>query len=569
MSQYRGWSHDDLVKRVMDLESQLRSQTEVVKDRSYTANETIISTFSPKKRKAKKSIDPSRYSTHHVALKLAYLGANYNGFEHHANNTTALPTIEEELWRAMMKACLIFPSESKDGDSTTESQADWDRERWEREVTWAGCDYSKCGRTDRGVSAFGQVIGIRMRSNRPLPKRNLTAETSGIRENGHINGDEETVSEAEEVAESFDPIRDELNYPAILNRILPPDIRIIAWCPVPSPDFSARFSCRERRYRYFFTQPAFLPCPSSQSQSSFLDIDAMRQAASHLVGTNDFRNFCKVDASKQITNFIRRITHASIEEVSSPDMPSYFAGPEFIRNREQHLKVYALHLHGSAFLWHQVRCIMAILFFVGQRLEKPSVIQGMLDMSENGAGRGGKPRYEMADELPLVLWDCVFPDLSESDVPLDLTQGHLQDAIPWIYVGEQGVFGNGSVDAASFDAQWGRNGIMDSLWRQWRERKMHELLAAALMDHASRSGRQEAEEQRNGNDVPDQSSRAGKPSTLIYDGGSGSRAVGKYLPLLQRERMEPVEVINERYAKRKGLGTPEVVEAGNSEDADE
>jgi tRNA pseudouridine(38-40) synthase len=36
-----------------------------------------------------------------------------------------------------------------------------------------------------------------------------------------------------------------------LNRVLPAEIRVIAWAPV-RPDFSARFDCIEREYKYFF-----------------------------------------------------------------------------------------------------------------------------------------------------------------------------------------------------------------------------------------------------------------------------------------------------------------------------
>lgn len=35
------------------------------------------------------------------------------------------------------------------------------------------------------------------------------------------------------------PVEEELDYPALLNRALPPDIRVLGWAPVP-PDFNAR-----------------------------------------------------------------------------------------------------------------------------------------------------------------------------------------------------------------------------------------------------------------------------------------------------------------------------------------
>ena len=38
---------------------------------------------------------------------------------------------------------------------------------------------------------------------------------------------------------------------AILNSTLPPDIRVLGWATV-GPDFSARFNCCEKTYKYFF-----------------------------------------------------------------------------------------------------------------------------------------------------------------------------------------------------------------------------------------------------------------------------------------------------------------------------
>ena len=42
-----------------------------------------------------------------------------------------------------------------------------------------------------------------------------------------------------------------LNYTKMLNRVLPKEIRVIAWCPV-NQNFSARFECIQRTYVYFF-----------------------------------------------------------------------------------------------------------------------------------------------------------------------------------------------------------------------------------------------------------------------------------------------------------------------------
>lgn len=45
--------------------------------------------------------------------------------------------------------------------------------------------------------------------------------------------------------------RETIDYCFMLNRVLPREIRILAWAPVRS-DFSARFDCNQRTYKYFF-----------------------------------------------------------------------------------------------------------------------------------------------------------------------------------------------------------------------------------------------------------------------------------------------------------------------------
>lgn len=39
-------------------------------------------------------------------------------------------------------------------------------------------------------------------------------------------------------------------------------------------------------------------------------------------------------------------------------------------------------LVGSSYLWHQVRCIMAILMLVGEEKEKPDIVTTLLDVEK-------------------------------------------------------------------------------------------------------------------------------------------------------------------------------------------
>lgn len=65
-----------------------------------------------------------------------------------------------------------------------------------------------------------------------------------------------------------------------------------------------------------------------------------------------------------------------------------------------------LEIKGSAFLWHMIRCIVAILMLVGQEKEAPEIILDLLDVEKNDK----KPQYSLASEVPLNLFKCDYRD---------------------------------------------------------------------------------------------------------------------------------------------------------------
>ncbi|KAI9934313.1 hypothetical protein MW887_005387 [Aspergillus wentii] len=528
-------SGDDNTKAVED--SAKGASEKNAKKRPLSPGDTDI-THTPAPSRPLKSgreIDPSKYNTRFIALKFAYLGQRYNGYEHANGNITPLPTIEEELWKALRRTRLILPT----NPTSDEFKEQGPRVLKPYSIDWEGCDYSKAGRTDRGVSAFGQVIGIRLRSARP---KNTKAATE--------DGDsKDTIAE-----DNWDDIADELPYVSMLNRVLPEDIRMLAWCPHPPAGFDARFSCRQRRYKYFFTQPAFSPTPGplgfSQNGTSptkyregWLDIDAMREAAKYFEGVHDFRNFCKVDTSKQIENFERIIARADIEVVD-PKINSigYVGQPGFQALEDTPMEngldapstgqVYVFTLHGSAFLWHQVRHIVGVLFLVGQGLESPTIVRDLLDISKNPR----KPTYEMASDAPLVLWDCIFPDE---------TTDSQEDSLEWIHAGDPRMFKSQS---GKGDGKFGIGGVVDGLWSVWRQRKMDEILASSLIDLAVSQGDQSIISQggfRQG------SSAKQNRGQKLFTGGDEPRVGGKYIPVMQKRKVESVEVLNAKWLATK------------------
>lgn len=479
---------------------------------------------SPKKRKArtKRVFDPSKYSSRFIALKIAYLGHNYNGFEYHLNNPTPLPTIEEVLWKALVKTKIIFKAEDEP-------------------LNWEGCEYSKCGRTDKGVSAFGQIIALRVRSNRPV-RRQQNHSCEAAEDDDALNGT---------LPEEFHDVHDELPYPHLLNRVLPPDIRILAWCPTLPQGFSARFSCRQRKYRYFFTQPAWCPMSESSGMASqwrterdgWLDIEAMATAAKRFEGLHDFRNYCKQDPARQISNFERRIHRAEIVAIPPKHLglPFTEAGVN-LNGSEAHPAscVYSFDVSGSAFLWHQVRHMAAILFLVGQGFETSAIVDKLLDVQNTPR----KPVYDMADDRPLVLWDSIFPEENT---------GKMVDSLTWIYPGDQRPTQSRYQMSGSFgEGRFGPASINEVLWQSWHSKKVDETLAAELLNIAATLP------------LPTATHPVSQPvataSARLFNGSGSLQSKGQYIPVMNRDSTEAPEVLNARWLEnnpgkaRKGLG---------------
>ncbi|KAG5496611.1 hypothetical protein JIQ42_03441 [Leishmania sp. Namibia] len=200
--------------------------------------------------------------------------------------------------------------------------------------------FGRCGRTDKGVSALGNAFS-------------LTARAS--------------------CSADAEPQLPPLDYCNMLNSVLPPTIRIVG-CALVDDAFDARFSCVHRTYRYYFFHRG-------------LNLPAMQEAAAFLLGTHNFRNFCKMDVVN-VSNFVRTVLSVGLHPSEElPELISY------------------LEITANSFLYHQIRCTMEVLFLVGRGLEAPSVVQALLEQGDR------KPTYPLADGIPLVLWDCGFENV--------------------------------------------------------------------------------------------------------------------------------------------------------------
>ncbi|KAI0317151.1 pseudouridine synthase [Amylostereum chailletii] len=487
---YASWTKDQLIERLRKLDGRRHPSP-------------------PPSRAPPKTFDFSKAPRRKIALKFCYVGSEYGGLVFQ-DADTALPTVEETLYNALAKTRLI------DGGAGPKA-----------------CEWERCGRTDRGVSSAGQVVSLYVRSALGSPP-NLAPETdteARTDAGGAIDAPADVPQEEEEEEEgafgglegfeSLDlepesgpsastctaPPSKELRYVATLNRVLPPSLRVLAWSPV-SPDFSARYSCRARHYKYFFHPHA-------------LDIEAMRRGAARVVGAHDFRNLSKLDPGKQLTNYTRAIARAEINPVEGTAM-------------------YVLDLVGNAFLYHQVRHIMGVLFLVGAGLEAPSIITDLTNADPSAPIRAYapadpapavvtcKPVYEMADALPLVLWDCKY---AEGDVR-------------W------------QADGAPSDRATEQEDRWSSLYEQMQaihqRAQIHGAIDKLFLDASAVYHRPSPNPfplARPLAETPD--ALAGKGVFSIPTGGGTFRRTGKYVPVLERKRLEHVDIVNERWRQNK------------------
>ena len=346
-------------------ENELKSE----EDLSNVVSSRVIQNITVTKKEKKKNqlLETCRFR--HIAIRFAYDGSSYSGFAENVGSPNDM-SVEKDFFAALTKTCLIQNVESQKRS--------------------AHCQYSRCGRTDRGVSAFGQVVGIKVRSKIPimdangeviaddrLPRNSFQPiKFSGLsKENGTKRKRKRNNGKAENDTDQIE--MKELDYCKILNGVLPETIQCLGWSPV-SEEFSARFSAKDRTYRYFFVRRS-------------LDLSAMQQALDLMVGSHDFRNLCKMD-TEAVSNFVRVIKYAKIVSPTKPTdrCVCYFE------------------ICGQAFLWHMIRCIVSVCFMVGKGLEDPSVVTELLNVEKHP----GKPSYSMAADLPLVLHSCSFNNVT-------------------------------------------------------------------------------------------------------------------------------------------------------------
>lgn len=175
-------------------------------------------------------------STRLIALKICYDGTNYSGLAEYKYGNTIGNHIRNALEMSSLGSKIVY-----------------------------------AGRTDAGVSGISMIASCEVKSRLESP--NQTYELS---EDDYL----------------------EFNYDMILNNYLPKDIRVTGWAPVPN-DFSARFSCIQRSYRYYFSPEG-------------LDLNKMREMSCRILEMRNFYSLSK--HSDKNARYDRTVDHCEIVE---------------------------------------------------------------------------------------------------------------------------------------------------------------------------------------------------------------------------------------------------------------
>jgi tRNA pseudouridine38-40 synthase len=193
------------------------------------------------------------------------------------------------------------------------------------------------------------------------------------------------------------------------NASLPFDVRVQTIAPVP-PDVHARYSARARSYGYRIVNAPFcspLLRRYAHHLRAPLDVGAMAEGASHLVGAHDFRPFAAGEGPGQTRRLVMRATvteqwadppliwHTFEQLVAQP--PSDFCGPGDPPSQMVSAatplapvatRVVLVEVEANAFLRHMMRRIVGTLVEVGQGSRPPVEVAAILA----AGGARGKER---------------------------------------------------------------------------------------------------------------------------------------------------------------------------------
>jgi tRNA pseudouridine38-40 synthase len=188
-----------------------------------------------------------------------------------------------------------------------------------------------------------------------------------------------------------------------INRQLAPQV-VVRRAEEVGPDFDARRSATGRTYRYLVwnaPEPDPLLAPIAWQVSDALDLVAMRTASDVLLGSHDFRSFCRrppgSDASEPIVRLVTRARWSldAGREASDADgvAPADLSGAA--------ARLLRFDISASSFCHQMVRSLVASLIDVGRGRQNAA---GLLERLR-AASRQSMPEPAPAEGLCLVSVD--------------------------------------------------------------------------------------------------------------------------------------------------------------------
>lgn len=164
------------------------------------------------------------------------------------------------------------------------------------------------------------------------------------------------------------------------NSLLSPAIRV-GNPGVAAPGFHARFSAREREYRYFLLEhPSALRYRFTGCSNGALDLAAMRSAAGFLCGVHDFRVFSREPAGEE--SLLCRITECEWMQENG---------------------ALVFRIRANRFLRSMVRYLVGVMIAVGRGGVSPEEFRSVLES-------GAPHRLPQVPAAPngLFLWDVTY-----------------------------------------------------------------------------------------------------------------------------------------------------------------
>lgn len=172
-----------------------------------------------------------------------------------------------------------------------------------------------------------------------------------------------------------------------LAKLLPEDVRVHA-CTAAPEGFDARFSALQRHYVYRITTHPRGALPTRARDTAQwpkpVDIDAMQEAATTLVGLHDFAAFCK---AKPHATTIRDLHSFEWVDVSTPTEP----------------QLYEARVSADAFCWSMVRSLVGCCLRVGEGARDVDFAAAMLAENQRSS------QIPLAPAKGLSLVRVVYP----------------------------------------------------------------------------------------------------------------------------------------------------------------